>query len=130
MRRGLHVLLVCSLVLGACARGDGQGSDQRVGTIRGTVLLAPTCPVEQVSSPCPPRPLSGVRVRAVDDDGDVRASAASDDRGRFEMAVPAGSYTVTASIDQDPARSGIPTRVEVGSGEVTQANVLVDSGIR
>ena len=46
------------------------------------------------------------------------------------MGVPAGSYTVTASIEQDPARSVIPTRVEVGSGEVTQANVLVDSGIR
>jgi carboxypeptidase family protein len=116
--------------LGACARGDGQGSDRQVGTIRGRVLLAPTCPVEQVSSPCPPRPLSGVRVRALDDDGDVRGSAASDDRGRFEMGVPAGSYTVTASIEQDPARSVIPTRVEVSAGEVTQANVLVDSGIR
>lgn len=46
------------------------------------------------------------------------------------MNLPAGTYTVTASIEEDPARSVKPTRVEVNAGEVTQANVLVDSGIR
>lgn len=74
--------------------------------------------------------MSGVRVRVVDANGDVMASDVSDDGGRFEMDVQAGSYLLGASIDQDPARSVRPTRVQVAAGTVSHANVLVDSGIR
>jgi hypothetical protein len=123
-------LLTVALLLVACAQGRGPGSGESLGTIRGSVLLAPTCPVEQVSTPCPPRPLSGVRVRVVDANGDVMASDVSDNGGRFEMDVQAGSYLLGASIDQDPARSVRPTRVQVAAGTVSHANVLVDSGIR
>jgi hypothetical protein len=129
MRRLFLALLFLAVALMACARGGAQGSGERLGTIRGRVLFAPTCPVEQVSSPCPPRPLSGVRVRAVDANGDVLASAVSDDAGGFEMDVREGSYLLMASIDQDPARSVRPTRVQVAPGTVSHANVLVDSGI-
>ena len=101
-----------------------------MGTIRGRVLLGPTCPVEQVSSPCPPRPVPHVPVRIVGANGDVLAHATSDDAGRFELTVAAGSYLLTASIDHDPARSVKPTRVRVVAGTVVRANVLVDSGIR
>lgn len=118
-----------ALLLVGCARGDQRGSGP-IGTIRGTVLLSPTCPVEQVSSPCPPRPLPGVHVRVVDVHGHVRASTVSDDDGRFEIDVGPGSYLLAASIEQDAARSVMPTRVEVVSGEVVRADVLVDSGIR
>jgi predicted amidohydrolase len=101
-----------------------------MGRIRGMVLLAPTCPVEQASSPCPPRPLSRVLVRVVDANGEVLADATSDDAGAFELTVRPGSYVLTASIDEDPARSVRPARVHVVAGEVVHANVLVDSGIR
>jgi Carboxypeptidase regulatory-like domain len=130
VRRVLPTLLALALLLVACARGSGQASDEASGTIVGKVLLAPTCPVEQVSSPCPPRALSGVRVRVVDDEGNVLATAVSDVDGGFEIDVPPGSYLLTASIENDPARSLRPTRVEVAAGELAQANVLVDTGIR
>jgi uncharacterized protein YfaS (alpha-2-macroglobulin family) len=86
--------------------------------------------VESIQSPCPGRPLAGVPVRVVDAEGEVRASAVSDDRGAFTIDVTAGSYLLTASIEQDPARSVEPVRVEVRAGEVVRSDVMVDSGIR
>jgi hypothetical protein len=123
-------LFLVLVLLTACARGSSAGSDDRLGTIHGEVLLAPTCPVESIQSPCPGRPLAGVPVRVVDADGEVRASAVSDDRGAFTIDVTPGSYLLTASIEQDPARSVEPVRVEVRAGEVVRSDVMVDSGIR
>jgi hypothetical protein len=123
-------LFLVLVLLTACARGSSAGSDDRLGTIHGEVLLAPTCPVESIQSPCPGRPLAGVPVRVVDADGEVRASAVSDDRGAFTIDVTPGSYLLTASIEQDPARSVKPVRVEVRAGEVVRSDVMVDSGIR
>jgi len=131
MRRALvSVLFLLLVLLTACARGPSASSDDRLGTIHGEVLLAPTCPVESIQSPCPDRPLAGVPVRVVDADGEVRASAVSDDRGAFTIDVTPGSYLLTASIEQDPARSVKPVRVEVRAGEVVRSDVMVDSGIR
>jgi hypothetical protein len=123
-------LFLVLVLLTACARGSSAGSDDRLGTIHGEVLLGPTCPVESIQSPCPGRPLAGVPVRVVDADGEVRASAVSDDRGAFTIEVTPGSYLLTASIEQDPARSVEPVRVEVRAGEVVRSDVMVDSGIR
>jgi hypothetical protein len=123
-------LFLVLVLLTACARGSSAGSDDRLGTIHGEVLLGPTCPVESIQSPCPGRPLAGVPVRVVDADGEVRASAVSDDRGAFTIDVTPGSYLLTASIEQDPARSVKPVRVEVRAGEVVRSDVMVDSGIR
>jgi hypothetical protein len=123
-------LFLVLVLLTACARGSSAGSDDRLGTIHGEVLLAPTCPVESIQSPCPGRPLAGVPVRVVDADGNVRASAVSDDRGAFTIDVTPGSYLLTASIEQDAARSVEPVRVEVRAGEVVRSDVMVDSGIR
>ena len=130
MKRVLLVTMLLSLtVLAGCARGSSEGPDERLGTIRGSVLLAPTCPVESTESPCPGRPLAGVPVRVVDADGNVRASAVSGDDGAFTIDVAPGSYLLTA-IEEDPARSVAPVRVVVRAGEVAHADVLVDSGIR
>ena len=131
MKRALVPTLLVSLaLLTACARGSSAGSDDRLGTIRGSVLLAPTCPVESTESPCPGRPLAGVSVRVVDMNGTVRASGVSDDRGAFTIDVAPGAYLVTAVIEEDPARSVKPVRVQVRAGEVVRSDVMVDSGIR
>jgi hypothetical protein len=71
-----------------------------------------------------------VQVRVVDADGNVRASTVSGDDGAFTIDVAPGSYLLTASIEQDPARSVAPVRVVARAGEVVHADVLVDSGIR
>jgi Carboxypeptidase regulatory-like domain len=130
VKRLLVITVLLSLTLAGCARGSSEGSDEGLGTIGGSVLLAPTCPVETVESPCPARPLAGVPVRVVDADGNVFASAVSGDEGAFTIDVAPGSYLLTASIEEDPARSVKPVRVEVRAGEVVHADVLVDSGIR
>ena len=130
-RSTVRILLVALILFSACARGPSTGSeDEAVGTIRGAVLLAPTCPVESIESPCPGRPLAGVPVLAVDDEGNTRATAVSDDDGGFAMDVAPGTYVLTASIQEDPARSVKPVRVDVVAGEVVQSDVVVDSGIR
>ena len=129
MKRSIFLAIVALLVLGACGE-EPAGSEGPLGTIRGSVLLGPTCPVETVTSPCPDRPLAGVRVRAMMDDGSLHASAVSDADGRFVMDVTPGTYTLVASVEGDPARSAAPIRVEVGPGEVVHTDVLVDSGIR
>ena len=131
MRRALVSLLFLVLVLlTACASGSSAGSNDRLGTIRGEVVLAPVCPVESIQSPCPGRALAGVPVRVVDADGDVRASGVSDDHGAFAIDVAPGAYLLTAVIEDDPARSVKPVRVEVRAGEVVRSDVTVDSGIR
>jgi Carboxypeptidase regulatory-like domain len=131
VKRVLVVTVLLSLtVLAGCARGSSEDSGERLGTIRGSVLLSPTCPVESTESPCPGRPLAGVPVRVVDADGNVRASAVSGDDGAFTIDVAPGSYLLTASIEEDPARSVAPVRVVTRAGEVVHADVLVDSGIR
>ena len=123
-------LFLLLALLAACGPGSSVGSDDRLGTIRGEVLLAPTCPVESLQSPCPGRPLAGVPVRVVDAGGHVRATGVSDDRGAFTIDVTAGSYLLTAVIEEDPARSVKPVRVEVRAGETVRSDVMVDSGIR
>ena len=131
MKRVLVLTVLVSVtLLAGCARGSSEGSGERPGTIRGSVLLAPTCPVESTESPCPGRPLAGVPVRVVDADGNVRANAVSGDDGAFTIDVAPGSYLVTASTEEDPARSVKPVRVVVRAGEVVHADVQVDSGIR
>ena len=130
MKRSLVLTVLLSLTLAGCARGSSGGSDERLGTIGGSVLLAPTCPVETVESPCPGRPLAGVPVRLLDADGNELARAVSGDDGAFTIDVAPGSYLLTASIEEDPARSVAPVRVMARAGEVVHADVLVDSGIR
>ena len=131
-RSAVAVLLLALILFSACARGPSTGSDdgEAVGTIRGAVLLTPTCPVESIESPCPGRPLADVPVLAVDDEGNVSARTVSGDDGGFAMDVVAGTYVLTASIQEDPARSVKPVRVDVVAGEVVQSDVVVDSGIR
>ena len=131
MRRSIvPIALLVVATLAACAREGNTGSEEALGTIRGAVLLAPTCPVESTESPCPGRPLAGVPVRVEDLEGVVRARTVSAEDGTFVIDVDAGTYVLTASIQDDPARSVAPIRVSVRAGEVVHSDVLVDSGIR
>jgi Carboxypeptidase regulatory-like domain len=121
-------LSILLLFLVACAgRGPSSSGD---GGIRGIVLLGPTCPVETLESPCPDRPLADVEVRVLQG-GDVVASVRSDGDGRYTVALDPGHYEVQAMLREGgPGMSAKPVDVTVTSGEFTDVNIPVDSGIR
>jgi len=110
-----------------CASG-GQPSAGSTGTVSGVVLSAPSCPVERVASPCPPRIVAGADVVATRGDttaGHVRSGA----DGRFRLQLPAGDYTVTARQVGGIGSSASAT-VAVSAGSVVTVTLTVDSGIR
>jgi hypothetical protein len=127
--RSFAVSAALMLVLAACG-GDQQGStDAPAGGVRGTVTAGPQCPVVVAGSPCPDHPWQGtVRISATR--GDVVREVETDDRGRFEVALGAGSYVVVAVTDPEPMSTGSPRTVTVADGAWTEVTLLVDTGIR
>jgi len=134
VKRLLTAVLPLALLLSACAEsgggsGSGSGSEE-LGTIRGTVLAGPTCPVETIENPCPDRPVGGVKVQALSD-GSVSATAVSDEDGAFEMDLAAGEYLVESVVEPEgPGMYSRPTSVTVTAGAVVEVSVLLDTGIR
>lgn len=132
MRRVLLLaILSLGLVLTACAdEQPGDTGTDEAGTVRGSVLLGPTCPVETLTDPCSDLPLGDVRIRVFGPAGDVVATARSDADGAFTLRLAPGDYTVEAVIEDDPARSTSPVEVTVAEGQQVEVTVPVDSGIR
>lgn len=98
--------------------------------IRGTVLLGPTCPVmrDPPDPQCADKPYAtAIRVYRLGST-DVFVSQQSAANGTFEIAVPEGRYTVTASGGTVLPRCA-PIEVTVGATPVT-ANISCDTGIR
>lgn len=107
--------------------GCGRLPATNYGTVSGTVMAGPTCPVEQVGSPCPNRPLQ-TTVLILSRSGQVVTSARSDVHGRYSVHVAPGTYFVAV---QTPVWPRCPaTRVVVEDSGSTRANVLCDTGIR
>jgi hypothetical protein len=131
MKRLLPVAAILLLpLLASCADdGPGTGSD-RTGSVHGTVVRGPTCPVESVQSPCPDDPVDGVEIQAIRGDT-VLATAVSGPDGAFTMDLDPGSYLLQAVIEPGgPGMSARPSRVTVREGAVSEVTVLVDTGIR
>ena len=117
---------LCALLLGACAGGGSGGSDLSSG-IQGVVQAGPTCPVEQVGSPCPDRPVPSA-LRAIRADGRI-AAGRTDDRGRFRLALEPGTYVVTAT-PLAGTMTPVPVTVTVTSGAYAKVTLEADTGIR
>jgi hypothetical protein len=100
----------------------------RSGTLEGTVLSAPSCPVERVGSPCPPRPVAGATVEAYRGSHGV-AQTATGRSGGFLLRLPAGSYLVRAT-NVGGYRSTAATQVTVSADRPVSVTLTVDSGIR
>ncbi len=126
----LAIMLSLGVLAAACGTpaSDGDTFSPLPNNVHGTVLMGPMCPVEQVGSPCPDRPIQA-RVRITFPDG-MRTVLDTDARGRFDVTLGPGSYTIEAT-GLDAGRSSKPTTFEVPAGEgVTNVTVTVDSGIR
>lgn len=98
------------------------------GTVIGTVLAGPQCPVVLASSPCPDEPIA--TDLTISQGGEVVGVAASDDLGRFLLVLPPGNYTLLAGSADKPYPRGVPTDVTVTSGGLSEVTLRVDTGLR
>lgn len=96
--------------------------------IEGIVTIGPTCPVQRIDSPCPDRPYPADIV-VLDGAGRRVASISSGADGRFRIALPPGSYTLSPQHRSTPpsAREQIVTVV---AGSFAAVQIVYDSGIR
>ena len=118
---------VAAILLLPVACGDGS-SARGSAAIEGRVLAGPVCPVEIVGSPCPPEPWVGT-VRATRADGEV-VEGATDDEGRFTLAVSPGNYEVVAVVEEGGPPTAVPRSVSVHEDERAHVDLEVDTGIR
>jgi type IV secretory pathway protease TraF len=116
---------VAASLVGGCASTAAQTADARVG---GRVLSAPSCPVERVGVPCPPRPVANGAVVALRG-GHVVASTHTDARGYFHLTVAPGQYTVRATNAGGYGSTASRT-VTARAGKPVVVRLVVDSGIR
>ena len=118
-------VLVLTLSLVACARSSSPSAGST--GIFGTVVAAPTCPVERADSPCPPTPWSGT-VRATAGNG-ASYQAATDSQGNYSLSLPPGTYEVVPVTDTALPR-GVPTTATVADGQMQRLDLRLDTGIR
>lgn len=124
-RFDLILLAVAGLLLSACTEsGPVTGHS---GLVTGYVLTAPVCPVERVGHECPPRPVSGAAVVALDGDA-VRGSASTDTAGAFSLTLPDGRCVIEATNVGGYASTA--TKDVVISDNPVHITLIVDSGIR
>jgi hypothetical protein len=98
--------------------------------IQGIVQVGPTCPVERLNSPCPPRPLSATIV-VRDKNGAEVARFHSGADGRFRVDVLPGTYTLVGqNVGSGFLPRPIPTSVSVTQGSYAYVTVDYDSGVR
>lgn len=150
MSRPLWLVIAALLLSPSCGGrvgGDSGGDNGTAAdaTVRGVVVLGPTCPVEiepvpgstappdQRGAPaipsCAPRPVEAtVRAFRAGSD-DVVASTRSAPDGRFEWQLPAGNYVLQAVATSGIAH-GVPLDVSLTTGAEQEVVLRLDSGIR
>jgi hypothetical protein len=124
-RFGSALLTAAALLLCGCTNPAGQVTDP--GVVAGYVLTAPVCPVERIDQECPPRPVSGAMVIALDGDA-VRGSTVTDKTGAFQLTLPDGSYLIKATNVGGYASTA--TQEVAVSDTPSHITLVVDSGIR
>jgi len=93
----------------------------------GTVSAGPTCPVERVDHPCPPRPVSAeVDARQ---GGRTVASTTSNAQGDYSIRLAPGGYTLVVVTNSAFPRCN-PVDVTVPPGSPVRADISCDTGIR
>lgn len=108
---------------------SSQSPKSPTGTgVYGLVTAGPTCPVERVDQPCPPRPVvAEIDLRVAR--GKTVVSTRTDGAGRFSLAVGPGRYTLIVVTSSVLPRCPSPT-VTVASGRALRVDVSCDTGIR
>jgi hypothetical protein len=125
MRRSALAFLLIGLV--ACGQAHGDRSPS--SGIRGRAVVGPMCPVEVAGTPCPDRPLQ-TKFEVVDTSGKGVATVSTGKDGRFQQALPLGTYVLRSASSSSPFPILKETMVRVRAGEFTSIVVHFDSGIR
>lgn len=99
-----------------------------IGVVIGRVTAGPTCPVERIGHPCPPRPLIGNEVQAHAGTRVVASTHTTAD-GTYRLQLTAGSYAIVTLVPNMLPRCP-PHTVNVTAGRVTRTDVDCDTGIR
>ncbi|MGH2654154.1 MAG: hypothetical protein ACRDHV_07375 [Actinomycetota bacterium] len=121
-------VLALTLALGSCA-GPGEPAAESAGSgIRGRVVILPTCPVETVASPCPPKPVA-TTVGVESEGGDLRRVETETD-GTFRVGLPPGRYIVSAQPPPGTFFVPVPQFVRVEAGGYRRVTVVLDSRLR
>jgi hypothetical protein len=124
----LRFLLVAT-VIGAVGAAVATGTGTRTtGGLYGQVVISPAFPVCVAGRPCtaPARQLTLLfrrRTRLV-------ARATTDGRGRYRVALPAGSYRVAPARSVGVGRGLDPRSVSVPRNRYARVNFTLDVGIR
>jgi hypothetical protein len=116
----------------ATATASAVATTSAKGTLTGTVLAGPTCPVETVPSTCPPKPVTGRVVNILTESRQPVTTATTDARGEFSIALSPGTYLVEVTIVQGQVgmRQESPVRAVVVAGQTAHVEVMLDTGIR
>jgi hypothetical protein len=96
--------------------------------VTGVVQAAPSCPVERIDHPCPPRPVPAALVQARQGDR-VIAQQRTTAGGAFAFQLPAGNYLLRAT-NAGGYESTTERLVTVAAGRTTRVTLVLDSGIR
>ncbi|MGH9275771.1 MAG: META domain-containing protein [Acidimicrobiales bacterium] len=109
-------------------RATSTSSTTSQSGVRGTITAGPTCPVERPDQPCPPQPLA-VHILAIGSDGTTVAETESAGDGSYQMALPAGHYTLR--VDTGGTFPTCPdSEVTVEAGAQAVVDITCDTGIR
>ncbi len=126
--------LVAALALGAAlaACGGTATMSVAVGRLTGDVVAGPTCPVEQVDNPCPPKVVADREVKILSKSGQEVARTTTDAQGHFSVALAPGDYVVAVAIvsGQVGVRQNTPGDITVASGQSSYIKIELDTGIR
>jgi hypothetical protein len=128
-RRWVARFALLAMLATGCGSAPKPGSSPRTAPpsttiVSGRVTASPTC---GGPAACPLRPVVGP-VEARDAGGRRRASAHSDRAGRYQLALPPGSYTLFA-IATTAMPTCAPVTVTLGS-EPVHADIACDTGLR
>ena len=95
--------------------------------ITGTVAAGPIAPLARPGVPAT-RAVPGMTVEALRA-GQVRATASTDEAGRYELRLQPGTYLIRAQSDKYLSRQASKT-VTLPAGQKLTVNLVFDTGIR
>ena len=93
----------------------------------GDVVAGPTCPVERAEDPCPPKAVPNREVEILGTNNAVVATAMTDSKGHFSVALAPGSYTVSVPIQQGQIgmRQVSDVKANVITGQITTVKIML-----